>query len=139
MFYPNRRLAFIIAITCLAASLGLASLSFRQIDILALLGSAVMLGISWFFFVPIIKNQTVEFIDGDKIIIGNFGKMITIDVNDLYQILKRSDGAISYRFHKADFQCQITPHAYHQAETLQERLDCLFKRKELAMEVIEEG
>ena len=139
MFYPNRRLAFIIAITCLAASLGLASLSFRQIDILALLGSAVMLGISWFFFVPIIKNQTVEFIDGDKIIIGNFGKMITIDVNDLYQILKRSDGAISYRFHKADFQCQITPHAYHQAEILQEHLDCLFKLKELAMEVIEEG
>ena len=141
MFYPNKRFAFVIAITCLAASIGLAFFSFRQLDILDLFSSVVILSLLYILclcLLAIIKNQTVEFIDKDKIIVGHFCKMVTVDGNDLSQVIKRRDGAISYRFHKIDFDCQITPRAYHQAEALQEHFDRLFKLTELDVEVIEE-
>jgi hypothetical protein len=136
-FYPQIEIARIIAITCLIAGMWLAYLSLRQQSILVLVYSAVTFSISYLFLVPVIKNQTIEFIDAG-VIINAFGTPVTCSVNDLYQVLKRNDGAISYRFRKGDAQYQVTTKAYHESEKLQEYFNRTFKLDELGVKVIEE-
>lgn len=138
IFYPDTRLVLIIFIACLVACIGLAYLSFQQRNLLPLLGSVAMLSIALFLLVPIIKNQTVELID-KGLVITTFGMVVTLDVNDLYQVVKRRDGAISYRFQTGDFKCQVTPYAYHERKILQEHFSRKFKLDELTVEVIEEA
>ena len=137
-FYPNTTLVFIIFIACLLACIGLAYLCFQQRKLLPLLGSVAMLSIALFFLFPVIKNQTVDLID-KGLVISSFGTAVTLDVNDLYQVVKRRDGALSYRFERGDFNCQVTPSAYHEGKRLQEQFNQKFKLDELTVEVIEEG
>jgi hypothetical protein len=137
-FYPNTTLVFIIFIACLLAGIGLAYLCFQQKKLLPLLGSVAMLSIALFFLFPVIKNQTVDLID-KGLVISSFGTAVILDVNDLYQVVKRRDGALSYRFERGDFNCQVTPYAYHEGKILQEHFNQKFKLDELTVEVIEEG
>jgi hypothetical protein len=137
-FYPHTSSLRIIFVFCLLAGMGLAYLFWQQSNVLTLLSSVTMFGIALFFFVPVIKNQTVEFIDED-LVISSFGRIVTLDVNNLYQVIKRRDGTISYRFEKDDFICQVTPSAYHEGEILQEQFNKKFKLEELKVEVIKEA
>ena len=109
---------------------------FQHFNLLALLGSGVTFGLSLFFLLPIIKNQTVEITD-EGVVVSIFGTPMTLDVQDLYQVLKSRNGVISYRFEKGDVLCQITPYAYHDAEILQEHFSRIFNLDKLKVEIVD--
>ena len=138
IFYPDTRLALIILMACLVACIGLAYLSFQQRNLFPLFGSVAMLSLALFLLVPVLKNQTVEFKD-KGLLIGTFGMVVTLEVKDLAQVVKRKDGAISYQFQRGDFKCQVTPCAYHEGKILQEHFNRQFKLDELTVDVIEEA
>ena len=135
-FYPRIRSLFVVTALCLTSFIGLTYLLFQQFNLLALLGSGVTFGLSLFFLFQIMKNQTVEFTD-EGVVVSIFGTPITLDVQDLYQVLKRRNGDISYRFEKGDVLCQITPYAYHDAEILQEHFSRLFNLDKLKVEIVD--
>ncbi len=135
-FYPLKRSLFVVTALCLTSFIGLTYLLFQQFNLLTLLGSGVTFGLSLFFLVPIMKNQTVEITDRG-VVVSIFGTPITLDVQDLYQVLKSRDGVVSYRFEKGDVLCQITPYAYHDAEILQEHFSRLFNLDKLKVEIVD--
>ena len=135
-FYPLKRSLFVVTALCLTSFIGLTYLLFQQFNLFALLGSGVTFGLSLFFLFPIMKNQTVEITDRG-VVVSMFGTPITLEVQDLYQVLKRRNGDISYRFEKGDVLCQITPYAYHDAEILQEHFSRIFNLDELKVEIVE--
>ena len=136
-FYPRIKSLFVVTALCLTSFIGLTYLLFQHFNLGTLLGSAVTFGLSLFFLVPIMKNQTVEVTD-EGLVVSMFGTTMTLEVQDLFQVLKRRNGDISYRFEKGDVQCQITPYAYHDAEMLQEHFNRIFNLEKLGVEIIEE-
>ncbi|MEM9274611.1 MAG: hypothetical protein AAGA80_16860 [Cyanobacteria bacterium P01_F01_bin.143] len=136
-FYPHMRSLFFLTALCLTSFLFLTYFLFQHFNLGTLLGSAVTFGLSLFFLVPMMKNQTVEITD-EGLIVTIFGTAMTLEVQDLHQVLKRRNGDLSYRFEKGDFLCQITPYAYHDAEKLQEYLNRMFNLDKLRVEIIEE-
>ena len=136
-FYPRLKPFFVVTALCLTSFIGLTYLLFQHFNLGTLLGSTVAFGLSLFFLVPIMKNQTVEVTD-EGLVVSIFGTAMTLEVQDLYQVLKERDGAISYRFEKGDVLCQITPYAYHDAEILQEHFSRIFNLEKLRVEIIEQ-
>ena len=95
-FYPLIKPLVFLTALFLVCFIGLTYLCWQNFNIGTLLGSTVTFGLSLFFLVPIIKNQTVEITDRG-LIVTIFGTAINLEDQDLYQVLKRRNGDISYR------------------------------------------
>lgn len=137
-YRPDRTIIAVLGGFCLICSIGLAGAWVQYRMPVTLLCSGVALVVSAFLLMPVARNQIVE-TGVDGIILYSFGRGIELNADDLFEVVRRKNGVLSYRFYKADFSCQITPHAYRQGKSLQDEFDWLFSLDDPAVNVIERG
>jgi hypothetical protein len=128
-FYPKRKFVTLISIISLLVSCAMMFLSFHTFGLKTAIASFLSFGIFIFFIFPVFKNQVVAVKD-NCIVLYSFGKGCDLSRDDLLEIVNRGGGIFSYRFKKGTSHFQISPHAYHNGEILENKLnDILFKQQ----------
>jgi len=100
-------------------------LSFHSFSIATVIAAFLFFAIFVFLIIPVIKNQVVD-VNGSGITIFNYGKGLELNSDDLFEIVSRKGGALSYRFQKGTYRFQISPCGYYDGKKLQDQFDKLF-------------
>ena len=124
-FYPKINFFAFLGIFSIIVSAGMMTLSFHSFGLKTTIPALIFFGIFVFLIIPVIKNQVVDVRD-NGIIIYNFGKGFELGSEDLFEVVSRKGGALSYRFQKGTYRFQITPCVYYNSELLQEKFCNLF-------------
>ena len=124
-FYPKRKFIAFLGTFSIIVSAGMVFLSFHSFDLKTTILALIFFGIFVFLIFPVIKNQVVD-VKNDSIIIYNFGKGFDLGSDDLFEVVKRKRGILSYRFQKGIYRFQISPWGYYNDKLLQERFSNLF-------------
>ncbi len=123
-FYPKRKFIAFLGIFSIIVSAGMTFLSFHSFDLKTTIPALIFFGIFVFLIFPVIKNQVVD-VKNNGIIIYNFGKGFELGSDDLFEVVRRKGGALSYRFQKGIY-FQISPCGYYNDKLLQEKFSNLF-------------
>jgi hypothetical protein len=83
------------------------------------------IGLSVFLLFPFFRNQVVEIV-GDSIIVYNFGKKCTLNIDNLQMIRLGKDGTTSYLFSKAGKYYYVIPNIYTDSETMLKEFTRIF-------------
>ncbi|MCD6355890.1 MAG: hypothetical protein J7L66_01285 [Anaerolineaceae bacterium] len=124
-FYPKRRFITFWAFFSLIVSCGMMLLSFHSFGLATIISALLFFTIFVFLIIPVIKNQVVD-VHGRGIIIFNYGKGLEFNSNDLFEIVSRKGGVLSYRFKKGTYRFQISPCGYYDGKNLQDQFNELF-------------
>ena len=124
-FYPKRKLITFLGIFSIIVSAGLMFLSLHWLDLRTTIPALIFFGIFVFLIIPVIKNQVVDVKD-NGIIIYNFGKGFELGADDLFEVVSRKGGALSYRFQQGTYRFQISPCGYYNDKLLQEKFCNIF-------------
>jgi len=100
-------------------------LSFHSFNLVTTISALLFFAIFVFLIIPVIKNQVVD-VNGSGIIIFNYGKSFELNSNDLFEIVSRKGGILSYRFQKGTYRFQISPCGYYGGKKLQDQFNELF-------------
>jgi len=110
-------------------SAGMMFLSFNSFSLKTTIPGLIFFGLFVFFIVPVIKNQVVG-VKNNGIIIYNFGKGFEVGLDELFEVVSRKRGVLSYRFQKGTYRFQISPVGYYKSKLLQKKFSNLFGRFE---------
>jgi len=124
-FYPNRKSPIFFCLFLILSFFVSQYFVISSFNLIILILSILFFGMFIFFLLPIIKNQIVEVKD-NHIILFNFGKCIELWPKNLYEIVDRKNGLISYRFIKGSSRYQISPCGYYDSKLLQSHFKKLF-------------
>jgi hypothetical protein len=124
-FYPKRKLITFLGIFSIIVSAVMMFLSFHSFSLKTTISALIFFGIFVYLIIPVIKNQMVD-VKNNGIIIYNFGKGYELGSDDLFEIVSRKGGALSYRFQKGTYRFQISPCGYYNGKLLQEKFCNLF-------------
>jgi len=124
-FYPRRKFIIFLGIFAIVVSAGMMFLSFHSFGLKSAIPALMFFGFFVYFIVPVIKNQVVAVKD-NGIIIYNFGKGFEVGSNELFEVVNRKRGVLSYRFQKGTYRFQISPCGYYKGKLLQEKFNNLF-------------
>ena len=124
-FHPKRKFIAFLGIFSIIVSAGLAFLSFHSLGFKTTIPALIFFGIFVFLIIPVIKNQVVD-VEDNGIVIYNFGKGFELGSDDLFEVVRRKGGALSYRFQKGTYRFQISPCGYYNGKLLQDKLRNFF-------------
>jgi len=128
-FYPRRKFITFMGIFSIILSAGMMFLSFNSFSLKTTIPGLIFFGLFVFFIVPVIKNQVVG-VKNNGIIIYNFGKGFEVGLDELFEVVSRKRGVLSYRFQKGTYRFQISPVGYYKSKLLQKKFSNLFGRFE---------
>ena len=117
-FHPKRKFIGFLGVFSILVSAGLAFLSFHSLGFKTTFPALIFFGIFVVLIIPVIKNQVVDVRD-NGIVIYNLGKGFELGSEDLFEVVRRKGGALSYRF-------QISPCGYYNGKLLQDKLRNFF-------------
>ncbi len=124
-FYPRRKFIAFLGIFSIIVSAGMTFLSFHSFDLKATILAFIFFGIFVFLIFPVIKNQVVD-VKKNSIILYNFGKGFELGSDDLFEVVRRKGGTLSYRFQKGIYRFQISPSCYYNDKLFQKKISNLW-------------
>ncbi len=124
-FYPKRKFIAFLGIFSIIVSARMTFLSFDSFNLKTTIPALIFFGIFVFLIFPVIKNQVVD-VKNNGIIIYNFGKGFELGSDDLFEVVRRKGGTLSYRFQKGSYPFQISPCNYYNDKLLQEKFSNFF-------------
>jgi len=124
-FHPARKRVAFFAMACLVIGITAAYGFLHSHSVLMAVCSGVAVVGFLFLLGPVLRNQTVE-VGQDCIIVRTFGRPFELKAEHLVEVVRRKNGAMSYRFQAGNQHYQVTPLAYGDADIIQKHFDRLF-------------